>query len=173
MRSLLAAIVGCVFLLPAAGAAQAPRESPVHWICHPPEKAVHAGDAFEIKLEVKIDGEWHLYSATTPPGGPNPTRFSVISGEPFKMAGPVRQSPPTTQFDSTFGIETEYYSGSAEFWMLVGVSGSAAPGEYEIRLQTVYQVCNDKVCLPPTKVPISAKINISKGDPSSPGAQGA
>ncbi len=128
-----------------------------------------------MTLDAVIDGGWHLYSATQPPGGPNPTRFSLLSGEPFQLAGSVKQSPPVTKFDPNFGIQTEFYSGSAEFRIPLRVSPSAQPREYGVTLQTIYQVCNDVVCLPPTKVPISTKIKVAGAQApanaaSSPGA---
>jgi thiol:disulfide interchange protein len=160
---------------PLVAAAQAPGESPVHWSASPPAKTVKAGDAFEIKLQATIDGEWHLYSATQPPGGPNPTRFSLLSGAPFQREGDVRQSQPTTQFDSNFGIQTEFFSETAEFWIPLKVLPSANAGEYEVVVQTQYQVCNDQMCLPPTKVPVKAMVQVAEGGaaavPSSPSLQ--
>ncbi len=140
---------------------QGAAESPVHWKAVAPVKPVQPGQTVEVQLQATIDGEWHLYSATTPPGGPNPTRFSLLSGDPFQIPGAVRQSKSTTQFDPNFGIQTEFFSGSADFWIPLKASSSAAAGEYDVRLQVIYQVCNDRVCLPPTKVPIPVKIKIA------------
>ncbi len=144
---------------------QAPGQSPVHWAAAAPAKPVKPGEIIEIKVEARIDGDWHLYSTTTPPGGPNPTRIALISGDPFQSVGSVRQSPPHSQFDPNFGIETEYFAEAANFWLKLSVSPNAKPGEYEARIQAIYQVCNDTMCLPPTKVPIPVKIKIeAKGE---------
>ncbi len=162
MPSRLNALLCCMLLLASAHAAQAPGQSPVHWTAHPPENPVQPGDTLEIRLSATIDGIWHLYSATQPPGGPNPTRFSVISGDPFHLAGLARETPPTTKFDPNFGIQTEFYSSKADFWVLVGVSPTASQGDYDVKIQAVYQVCDDQVCLPPTKVPIPVKVTVSE-----------
>ncbi len=161
MKNVLAVSALFTFLLPVISTAQAPAGSPVHWSARPPAREVQPGSTFEVELEAIIDGDWHLYSATQPPGGPNPTRFSLLSGEPFQLSGEVFQSPPKKEFDSNFGIPTETYAGSANFRIPLKVSLSAKPGEYEVHLQTVYQVCNDQSCLPPTKVPISVNIKIA------------
>ena len=161
MRAILITTALCVLLVPLAATAQVPTQSPVHWSANPPARAVAPGDVFELRLQERIDGDWHLYSATQPPGGPNATRFSIVSGAPFQMEGAVRQSEPTRQFDPNFGIQTEFFSGAAEFWVPVRVSPSAKPGDYELVVQTVYQVCNDQMCLPPTKVPVGIKIQVS------------
>lgn len=122
--------------------------------------AVTAGGTVELKIEATIDGIWHLYSATQPPGGPNPTRFSVISGEPFQIHGTIRQTKPTILFDENFGIPTEFFSKRADFWIPLQAAAAAKPGQYDVRLQVIYQVCDDKVCLPPTRVPIPVRLSI-------------
>jgi len=149
-----------IFAITATSNALGATESPVHWAAEPPEGSVKPGDSIEIHVEASIDPTWHLYSATTPPGGPNPTRFSLISGEPFELAGSIRQSLPITKFDEGFGIDTELFSGTASFWIQLKAAPDAEPGDYEVRLQVVYQVCDDRMCLPPTKVPIPFKIAI-------------
>lgn len=141
-------------------------ESPVHWKASSPAHPVKAGEVFEVKIEASIDGDWHLYSATQPAGGPNPTRFSLLSGEPFQIAGLVRQTPPTTQFDANFGIQTEFFSARADFWIPLTAAAGTKPGVYDARLQVVFQVCNDQVCLPPTKVPLPIRIEIVSGGSS-------
>ena len=75
-----------LILSPIVTAAQAPVENPVHWSAQPVTKVVHPGEIVEVKLEASIDGEWHMYSATQPAGGPNPTRFNLLSGEPFTIS---------------------------------------------------------------------------------------
>jgi len=160
----------------ACACAQGAAESPVHWKVITPVKAVVPGEMIDVKVEAAIDGEWHLYSATTPPGGPNPTKFTLLSGDPFQISGPIRQSKPMTQFDANFGIQTELYSGSAEFWIPLKAAPTAASGEHDVRLQVVFQVCNDRVCLPPTKVPLPVKVIVGPGQgaaavPASAGTQ--
>jgi len=149
-----------LFTVPTASKALSTTESPVHWTVEPPSGSIKPGDSIEVHVKASIDPTWHLYSATTPPGGPNPTRFSLISGEPFELAGSIRQSQPTTKFDEGFGINTEFFSGSASFWIPLKSAPDAAPGNYDATLQVEYQVCDDRVCLPPTKFPIPFRLTI-------------
>ncbi len=99
----------------------------------------------------------------------------MISGDPFKLTGALHQSPPTIQFDANFGIETEYFSGAAEFRLGVAAAVTAQPGDYTVQMQAVYQVCNDQVCLPPTKVPVPVKVTIAgpATPPAPPGTAAA
>jgi thiol:disulfide interchange protein len=163
MKRIWIAASFCALVMPGIAGNQTSDDSPVHWSARPPAGPFRAGAQFDIKMEAAIDGNWHMYSTTTPPGGPIPTRFTVLSGEPFSISGSVRQSPPKTEFDPNFGIQTEVYAGGAEFWIPFKVAVSAKPGDYEVRLQAYYQVCDDKSCLPPRGVPVSFTIQIVPG----------
>ena len=141
--------------------AQVPKESPVRWSADV-EQPSRPGGNLEVHLEATIQEGWHLYSATQVAGGPNQTRVKLISDGPFSVNGKVRQSPPTKEFDPTFGIQAEYFLLYADFWLPVQVDPNAEPGVYEMRLQVTYQVCNDNVCLPPKKLPVVVKVEISE-----------
>jgi thiol:disulfide interchange protein len=158
----IAALSALVVLLPAAFAQTSP-ESPVRWSARNPKGPVPAGGAVEIHVEAAIDGNWHLYSVTQPPGGPNPTKFSVAPGQPLRIAGAIRQSNPETEMDPNFGIPTEFFTGGAEFFVPLEVAAGTAAGEYPARIEVVYQVCNDRLCLPPTKAQIAVKVRVAAG----------
>jgi thiol:disulfide interchange protein DsbD len=158
-RTLLFFLAG---LMPAGSGGQYSGVTPVQWTAQTSSSTIRAGELFEVRIAATIEGNWHLYSATQPPGGPNPTRFQIAPGTPFEMFGKPRQSTPTTEFDANFGIDTEYFSGEADFWITVRVSPDASPGEYDLQLQAVYQVCDEKVCLPPKRVPISLKVLVTR-----------
>ena len=62
--------------------------------------------------------------------------------------------------DANFGIETETYTGSASFSIPVAVDSAAQPGAQDLTINVRYQACNDKVCLPPKTVKVSATVEI-------------
>ncbi len=153
-------LVLLTLLISTAGYAQYLGETPVRWSAQPPVSAVRPGEQFEVRIAAAIEGIWHLYSATQPPGGPNPTRFSVLPGAPFEIADQVRQSDPKVEFDPNFGINTEFFAERADFWIPVRATPDAHPGEHELTIQVVYQVCDNKVCLPPRRVPIPVRVQV-------------
>ncbi len=162
MVHLKKALLLCLLsLTPAPLPGQYAGRTPVQWNAQVSSATVRPGELFEVRLTATIEGNWHLYSATQPPGGPNPTRFNVATGTPFEIFGKLRQSTPTTEFDPNFGIDTEYFKGEADFWIPVRVSPDAAAGEYDLQMQAVYQVCDEKVCLPPKRVPIQLKVLVT------------
>lgn len=151
------------WFLPCNSYSQVTDDSPVRWIAHRLTKPVRAGDLFELRVEAVIEGDWHLYSTTQPPGGPNPTTFSISSAELLRSGGAVRQSNPDTQFDPNFGIQTEFFTVGADFWVPLRVADGVRPGAHQTRIQVVYQVCNDRLCLPPRTVDIPFMLNVSSG----------
>jgi len=153
-------LIGC-----GAALAQTPLETPVKWKTSAPTR-VSPGAWFEVKVNATIEPGWHLYSVTQPPGGPFPTRFTVLPGSPFQAGGEVRQSPPEVIFDPNFGINTESFAGSAEFSVPVKAAENAGAGDHEGRLQVQYQMCNDQLCLPPTKFPLPFGVTIAERSPA-------
>jgi thiol:disulfide interchange protein DsbD len=169
MERWITAALFCILTLAGTARAQSKDESPVHWSASLQTAPVHAGADFEVKLEAKIDENWHIYSATQEPP-PIATRFKVLSGPPFEMSGTVRQSAPKKEFDPNFGIQVELYFGTAEFWVPLKASASAAPGDYDVHIQAYYQSCDNKTCLPPRGVSVALKIKVAQGAGPSEGA---
>src|SRR5262245_2489511 len=114
--TLLLLVAASLLTGPGSAAAQVGTESPVHWSALPLAAPAAPGAAVELHVQATIDGNWHLYSATQPPGGPKATRFSIARG-PVELAGAVRQSRPETELDPNFGIQTEFFTGAADFYL--------------------------------------------------------
>ena len=70
-------------------------------------------------------------------------------------------SAGTQAFDKNFGIETELYSGSPRFSVPVGVVGRSLTGIRKFQIGARYQVCSDRVCLPPRLDKLDVSIRIS------------
>jgi hypothetical protein len=134
------------------------REDPVSWTLAPAAGSSQAapGATGYYELKAIIQPGWHLYSPTTPPGGPNPTRIQ-LSANPDIAAYRVYQPQPTRKLDPNFQIETETYVDKATF--LIGVDASkSATGASKLEANVRYQVCSDVKCLPPVKKTASAGI---------------
>ncbi len=111
-------------------------------------------------LEVQLESGWHLYSPTTPPGGPVPTTIELADSQ--AVSGyEVYQEPPETKFDPAFQIDTETYGGSAAFAYLIHIAGDAPPGQATVTARVRYQLCNDTQCLPPKRKTVEATFAIA------------
>jgi thiol:disulfide interchange protein DsbD len=149
------------FLLVALGlvvAAAGQERNPVEWKLSAPAKAT-AGATVSAALEAAIAPGWHLYSLKEMDGGPIPTRVTVVEGQAFRLAGAIEAPPPATKQDETFGMEVESYEGSVEFRIPVRAD---AAGRQTLKVAVRYQVCDDKLCLPPRTVPFETVVEITK-----------
>jgi len=53
-------------------------------------KAAAGGEAPVLVVTATIDDGWHLYSVDQKPGGPRPTRITVVPESPWLPAGPFK-----------------------------------------------------------------------------------
>lgn len=147
--------------LPQAGAQKL---DPARWSLTLDRAAAPPGDKVLAKLEVVLEEGWHLYSPTTPPGGPIPTRIE-LEANPAVSGFRVYQRPPVTKFDPNFKIDTETFEKGTTFLIETALSEGAPPGSVEINARVRYQLCTDKLCLPPVRKTATATLTI---DPSAP-----
>jgi thiol:disulfide interchange protein len=151
--SLLA--LSCVSLAAAA-------TTPTNWNATADRTEVHPGEVVVVRVKASIEPTWHIYSMTTPPGGPKPTQFTVAGGGSVAPEGKALQPKPTTKFDSTFEIDTEIYEGTAEFLVPVRVAPDAQAGPLEIAGSVSFYVCDPKQCIPGT-APWATTVSIVAG----------
>ena len=119
------------------------------------------GRTVPITLQADIAKGWHIYSLTQKPGGPIALRLDLIGAADVVMRGLVNAPKPERIFDKNFGIETELYSGSPRFTLPVGVPGRTPSGVRRFQIGARYQVCSDKLCLPPRTDKLDVTLRIA------------
>jgi thiol:disulfide interchange protein DsbD len=138
---------------------------PAKWSLELQPASAPPGSTIFARLQAKLDRGWHLYSLTTPRGGPNPTTIKVAEND--AIAGfRVFEPRPNRAFDPNFSLETETYEGSAAFLIEVELKQDAAPGSIELTAEVRYQACNDRLCLPPVKRTSAATLVIAANAPT-------
>jgi thiol:disulfide interchange protein len=146
----------CFFALASlAGAA----EDPVQWTLALDAKSAAPGSHVLGKLTGVIQPHWHVYSMTTPPGGPNPTTAS-IADNPAMAGFKIYQAKPVRKLDPSFGIDTETFADQYVLLFDIELKKDAAAGPLDIAANVRYQSCNDTICLPPKKKTSSASLMI-------------
>ena len=106
-----------------------------------------ANSEYELIFHVSLKDGWHIFSQE--PGD----EFLIPPGFDFERQGTVKlvgkvQERGKLKTERMEGIDNpvRYYEGSADFVQLVKARpGTRISGEHE------YQVCNDRMCLPPKK----------------------
>jgi thiol:disulfide interchange protein DsbD len=134
-------------------------EDPVQWTLTFDTKSAAPGSHVLAKFTGTIEPHWHVYSMTTPPGGPNPTT-AKIADNPAVAGFQVYQAKPVRKLDPSFGIDTETFSEQYVLLFDVELKKDAAPGPADITANVRYQSCNDTICLPPKKKTATASLTI-------------
>ncbi|MBV9406493.1 MAG: protein-disulfide reductase DsbD N-terminal domain-containing protein, partial [Acidobacteriaceae bacterium] len=146
----ISALLGPVLFWPARLLA---KEDPVQWSLAP------AAGGHSLELKADIQPGWHLYSPTTPPGGPIITRIR-ISENPAIAEYQVYRPQPVRKLDPNFQIDTETYAGAVTFLIAVTPAASAS-GKMALEATIRYQACTDVKCLPPVTKKASAAFSFA------------
>jgi thiol:disulfide interchange protein DsbD len=159
-RLLLLVSALCALMTPRGGFAQSDSD-PTVWTLKPATAQVAPGAKFTADLTTKIAPGWHVYSITQPPGGPIATLITVPKGQPFTLAGAITGTMPEQAYDPNFDMQTEFYAENASFKVPLQVAADAPAGPKMLGVDVYFQVCNDRLCLPPTTVHVPLKVTIA------------
>lgn len=137
-------IIFLFFILSVSLMATAQIKDPVEWAFS--AKKINNED-YEIHMTARIDKGWHIYSQSTPEGGPVPTSF-IFNKNPLVSLDDKTKEVGTLEknFEPLFGVEVKQFSNRVDFVQKIKVKGAvktAITGSVE------FMVCNDKECLPP------------------------
>jgi len=115
-----------------------------------------ADNKYEVKLIAMVKNPWHIYSTTTPDGGPLPTKISFTKNPLTVFDGKLKEvGKLETHFEEVFDIDTKYFNNKVEFVQVVNLKGNA---KTNIAGTVEFMACNDKECLPPRSVPFSIAL---------------
>lgn len=158
----LSRALACVFLSAIAVAPLlAAKEDPVQWTLAPATGSsdVTPGGHAYLALKASIMPGWHLYSPTTPAGGPIITSIRVADS-PAIASYRVYRPKPVRKLDPNFQLETETYTGGATF-LIDAVTTKAAAANAKIAANVRYQACSDTKCLNPVKKTATTSITVT------------
>jgi thiol:disulfide interchange protein DsbD len=139
-----------VLLLAASLPASAQRKDPVKWSATVEPEAAPPGSQIVLKLKATIEPGWHLYSPTTPPGGPIVTSLT-LADSPAVAESRLYQPKPVRKLDPNFNLDTETYDGEPVFLFAIKLKPDAPSGPIELTAQAHYQACSDVECLRPVR----------------------
>ena len=145
-------------LLAAVSAGRAEKLDPAKWSLAIEPAVARPGAKVPARLRARIEPGWHLYSLTTPPG-PIATTIRVAENpavEKFRVFEP----PPKRAYDANFSGDTETYEGEPVFLLELELKKDAPTGPGEISAEIRYQMCNDRMCLPPVNRKASAPLSM-------------
>jgi DsbC/DsbD-like thiol-disulfide interchange protein len=153
---------GLAIMLASALWGQAPGH--VQWTLTSDVAKAPPGSTVPLKLTAKIESGWHLYSMTTPPGGPRKTSIAI---EPDPSVDPVTiyQPKPERKFDPVFNVDTENFTGETAFLLAAAIKKDASAPAATLTAQLKYQVCSETTCVP-GKNSAEVAFNIDRSAPA-------
>ena len=101
-------------------------------------------------LTATIQPGWHMYSLTTPKGGPNPTTVT-LADNPAIAGLKIFQPKPTSQMDTAFKLVTETFEKELPLELEITTKPDAAAGPWiwrrksAIKLARIRYACRRSV----------------------------
>ncbi|NNE97887.1 MAG: hypothetical protein HKN25_02575, partial [Pyrinomonadaceae bacterium] len=130
-------------------------QDPVKWELESSVKGreIAPNQKFEAKLRAEVIGNWYLYGLDQPEGGPISTTLSLPENTAYKIEGEVTTPKPLEKLDPNFQIVTKTFRETAEFNVPLRAEKKFSGDDLAVNIR--YQVCDDKLCLPPKTVKVS------------------
>ena len=119
-------------------------QNPVSWTTS--AKKI-ADKTYEIHVTANMNNGWHIYSQTTPDGGPVPTSLSFTKNPLFQLQGTAKEVGKLEQHNEPlFGVDVKQFSNKVDFVQVVKLKANV---KTSADVAVEFMVCNDKQCLPP------------------------
>lgn len=120
-------------------------KNPVEWAAT--SKKI-ADKTYEIRLTATMPGGWHIYSQTTPEGGPVPTSISFSKNPLLVHQGTTKELGKLEQrHEPLFGVDVKQFSNKVDFVQVVKLKANV---KTSVDVSVDFMTCNDKLCLPPS-----------------------
>jgi DsbC/DsbD-like thiol-disulfide interchange protein len=128
-------------------------KEPVKWSFSSTKKDA---STYEIRMTATIDNGWHIYSQTTPDGGPVPTSIEFVKNPLLTLDGKVKEIGKLEQrHEPLFGVDVKQYSNKVEFVQIVKLKSKA---KTVVNGSVEFMTCNDQECLPPGREKFSITL---------------
>ena len=128
-------------------------KNPVKWSFS--SKKIDAS-TYEVKMTASLERGWHIYSQTTPEGGPVPTTIEFTKNPLLTLQGSAKETGKLEQrHEELFGVDVKQYSSKVDFVQTVKVKANV---KTTLNGSVEFMTCNDHECLPPTKQTFSIAL---------------
>lgn len=117
-----------------------------------------AKNTYELHMTATPPTGWHIYSQTTPDGGPIQTEFKFTNNAlvTVPVTKPKEVGKLISYFDKNFKVDVKYFDGKVDFVKTVTVKGKI---KTNISGTVESMICNDRTCMPPTTEKFNIALN--------------
>lgn len=116
-----------------------------------------ADKTYEVRLNATVKQPWHIYSGTTPDGGPLPTKITFSANPLLVIDGKISEEGKIIKkYEDVFDVNVLYFDGPATFIQVVKLKKNA---KTNLSGTIEFMACNDEQCMPPAKVSFTVLLN--------------
>lgn len=138
-------IITAAFLVLCSNFLFAQIQNPVEWTAT--SKKI-ADKTYEVYLTADIQKGWHIYSQTTPEGGPIPTNITFTKNPLLILKGKTKEVGKLEQRNEPlFNVDVKQFSNKVDFVQVVNLKANV---NTSVNVAVEFMVCDDKQCLPPS-----------------------
>lgn len=120
-------------------------KSPVDWTITTKKLA---DKTYEVRVSANIQKGWHIYSQTTPDGGPIATSFSYSKNPLITLQGTNKEIGKLEQrFEPLFNVDVKQFSNKVDFVQVIKLKANV---KTSVEIAVEFMTCDEKTCLPPT-----------------------
>jgi len=124
---------------------------------------IRAGEVAKISVTLSMEEQWHIYSIYEISDGPTPTNIAVV-GEGIEQVGKIDEPEPIKKWDEGFDTYSYFHNNGTNFIVPVKMKSDLKPGTYTVTVDFYFQVCNERLCYPPTTKSVIVPIQIIEGE---------
>jgi DsbC/DsbD-like thiol-disulfide interchange protein len=122
---------------------------------------VPRGKEFEVAVVANIVAGYHVNSHHPDDPYLIPTTITAELPKGFQLVDTIYPPGQEKRFPFSPDKPLNVYSGSVTLRLKLAAQNDATLGTATIPLTLRYQACNDAACLPPVKLPVSAKLQVA------------
>ncbi len=153
MKKIITSILVVSFSIFSFSFLKAQPKDPVTWTYEAKKK----GDkTFDLLITATLPKPWHIYSQNTGDGGPIPTSITFNANPLIVKQGKVVETGKLEKsFDENFKTNVLSFSNKVVFTQTIKLKTAA---KTTVTGKVEYMVCNNEMCLPPTKKAFTIKL---------------
>ena len=115
-----------------------------------------ADKTYEVHLIATVDEPWHIYSQSTPKGGPLPTTISFAKNPLILPQGKIKEVGEMEIYrDQTFDVDVYAYGEKVDFVQTVKLKSNV---KTNISGSVQFMACTKEQCLTPQKLNFNLKL---------------
>lgn len=122
---------------------------------------VPRGKQFQAAVVVQIAPGYHMNSHTPSEAYLIPTSLTAQAPAGFQVVDTLYPAGKQMKFSFSPDKPLDVYSGSVTLKLKLLAQNDAPLGAASIPVVLRYQACSDSTCLPPVKVPVDVKLEVS------------